>query len=126
MGRDEGVGAGGDLGCSAPNALPPGLDTATLDARLNELTGPVISSVGAHALLVYQRTAPDPDEAHDAIIESAVSRQREEVFRRWAIDVLTSIDVDVNGSYGRWGVLPETDPVPTVVPRYRIDEILDR
>ena len=124
--RDEGVGAGGDLGCSAPNALPPGLDIATLDAPLNEVTGPVISSVGAHALLVYQRSAPDPDEAHDAIIESAVSRQRADVFRRWAIEVLTSIEVDVNDSYGRWGVLPETDPVPTVVPRYRIDEILDR
>jgi hypothetical protein len=37
------------------------------------------------------------------------------MFRLWAVDVLQTIDVELDAAYGRWAVLPETDPVPTVV-----------
>jgi len=40
--------------------------------------------------------------------------------------VLNTIEVDVDEAYGRWGVLPETDPVPTVVPKYRFGDIINQ
>lgn len=122
--RDEGVGAGGDLGCSAPSALPAGLDVASLTSVVDEPTGPVASSIGVHVVEVYDRTEPDLEAEHGAVIDLAVEAQGPGLFRLWAVDVLRSIDVRVDESVGRWGILPETDPVPTVVPEYRFDDIL--
>jgi len=122
--RTDGVGAGGDLGCSAPSALPGGLDVATLTAPLNEPTGPVVADNGLYLLEVYQRSAPDLAEVRDEVAEFAVAQQGPELFRRWAVDVLQLIDVEVAAEFGTWGMLPETDPVPTVVPAYRQDNII--
>lgn len=120
------VGAGGDLGCSAPAALPQGLAQATLTAPVGEPTGPVVSAVGVHVLLVYDRTAAALADVRGDVLEHAVPRQGEEMFRLWAVKVLQAIEVDVNESYGRWGIIPETDPVPTVVPAYRFDAIIEK
>jgi len=122
--REEGVGAGGDLGCSAPNALPGGLDTATLTAPLNEPTGPVIADTGIYLLDVYERSAPELADVRDEVIEFGVEQQGPDLFRLWAIDVLQSIEVDVSNKFGTWAMLPETDPVPTVVPPYRKNDII--
>ena len=124
--RDDGVGAGGDLGCSAPNALPPGLAEATIEAPLREPTGPVASSVGIHLLVVDDRTVAELVDVRDDVIEAAVPVQGPELFRGWAVGVLNTIEVDVDEAYGRWGVLPETDPVPTVVPKYRFGDIINQ
>jgi parvulin-like peptidyl-prolyl isomerase len=124
VGREEGVGAGGDLGCSAPDALPGGLDTATLLAPLNEPTGPVIADTGMYLLEVYERTAPHLEDVRSDVIDFAVEQQGPDLFRTWAIGVLQTIDVEIAESYGAWGMLPETDPVPTVVPPYRTDDIV--
>ena len=43
---------------------------------------------------------------------------------RSAIDVLETIEVDLDEAYGTWGVLPETDGIPTVVPTYRVHLII--
>lgn len=123
--REEGVGAGGDLGCSAPNALPPGLDRATLDAPVGEATGPVASTVGLHLLVVYDRTVADVDEIRGEVLDHAVPRQGPVLFRSWAIDVLQTIEVVVDPAFGTWGVIPETEPSPTVVPPYRTGDIID-
>lgn len=120
------VGAGGDLGCSAPAALPQGLGQATLKAPLGEPTGPVVSAVGVHVLLVYDRTAAELADVRDDVLEHAVPLQGDEMFRLWAVNVLQAIEVEVNESYGRWGVIPETDPVPTVVPSYRFNAIIEK
>ncbi|MFT7475652.1 MAG: parvulin-like peptidyl-prolyl isomerase [Verrucomicrobiales bacterium] len=125
VGREDGVGAGGDLGCSAPSALPGGLDTATLLAPLNEPTGPVIADTGLYLLEVYERTAPDLANVRSDVIDLAVDAQGPDLFRQWAIEVLQTIDVEVAEAFGAWGILPETDPVPTVVPPYRMDAIID-
>jgi len=123
--REEGkVGAGGDLGCSAPAALPHGLDEASLGAPVGEAYGPVFSDVGLHLLWVYERTAPVLEDVHDDVHLHAVPLQGPDLFRDWAIDVLQTIEVDVDEAYGTWGVLPETDGVPTVVPTYRIHLII--
>lgn len=122
--REDGVGAGGDLGCSAPNALPVGLDAATLTAPLNEPTGPVVADTGLYLLEVYERTAPELADVRDEVIEFGVDQQGPDLFRLWAIDVLQTIDVEVASEFGTWGMLPETDPVPTVVPDYRSDDII--
>ncbi len=122
--REDGVGAGGDLGCSAPSALPAGLDDASLDAPLDQPTGPVTSSLGLHVIEVYERTEPDLESDHDRVIEAAVVDQGPELFRLWAVTVLQEVDVEVDEAFGRWGVLPETEPVPTVVPSYRFGDIV--
>lgn len=123
---DGGVGAGGDLGCSAPSALPAGLDRAALDVPLGQADGPVASTFGVHIVEVYQRDTPDLDERHDEVIDAAVVAQGPELFRVWAVAVLQDIEVEVDEAFGRWGVLPETDPVPTVVPPHRFDDIVSR
>ncbi len=125
VGRDEGSGAGGDLGCSAPNALPGGLDSAALQAPLAEPTGPVLADTGLYLIEVYERTAPDLADVRSEVIDFAVDHQGPELFRQWAVEVLQTIDVDVAEDFGAWGMLPETDPVPTVVPPYRTSEIID-
>jgi len=122
--REEGVGAGGDLGCSAPSALPAGLGQATLDAPLDVPTGPVVSSVGVHLIEVYGRLEPDPAVHHEEVLADAVGSQGPDLFRQWAVAVLQEVDVEIDESIGRWGVLPETDPVPTVVPPYRFADIV--
>ena len=122
--REDGVGAGGDLGCSAPNALPVGLDAATLTAPLNEPTGPVVADTGLYLLEVYERTAPELADVRDEVLEFAVDQQGPDLFRLWAVDVLQTIDVEVSSEFGTWGMLPETDPVPTVVPDYRSGDII--
>jgi len=123
--REDGSGSGGDLGCSAPNALPGGLDTASLEAPLNEPAGPVIADTGLYLLDVYDRTAPDLADVRPEVIDLAVEAQGPDLFRQWAVQVLQTIDVEVAGDYGQWGMLPETDPVPTVVPTYRLSDIIE-
>lgn len=122
--REEGVGAGGDLGCSPPSALPPGLAEATISAPLGEAIGPVVSSVGLHLLWVDDRTIDELDVVRDQVLEQAVPIQGPELFNAWAIGVLQDADVVVDAAYGTWGVLPETDPVPTVAPAYRSADII--
>lgn len=121
---DGGVGAGGDLGCSAPSALPTGLDVASLEAPVGEPFGPVTTEVGFHLVWVYERTSADLADVRVAVIDHAVPRQGPEMFRRWAVDVLRDIVVVVDEDYGTWGVVPETVDVPTVVPVHRVNQIV--
>ncbi len=108
-------GAGGDFGCSAPMALPTGLGQAALTAPIDEPVGPIASANGVHVLWVYGRTAAPLADVRPAVLEHAIPLQGEEMFRLWAVDVLQKIDVELDAAYGRWAMLPETDPVPTVV-----------
>lgn len=125
VGREDGSGAGGELGCSAPSALPVGLNTATLSAPLGEATGPVATDNGLYLIVVYDRTAPDLADVRDEVVDLGVEQQGRELFRQWAVEVLQTVDVEVADQYGVWGVLPETDPVPGVVARYRANDIIE-
>lgn len=122
---DGGTGAGGDLGCSTPGSLPAGLDTAAIEAAVGEITGPVVSAIGVHLVIVYDKTIPDLVDVRDAVVEAAVATQGVELFRLWAVTVLQDLEVTVDPSVGTWGVLPETDPVPTVVDPSLTEFILD-
>lgn len=122
--EDGGVGTGGDIGCSAPAALPAGMDAAVLVAPIGEAYGPVTSDAGVHLLWVVERDAPPLDEVRPAVIEHAVTRQGPGLFRVWAVEVLQTMDVEIADQYGVWGMLPETEPVPTVVPPTRVDQII--
>lgn len=120
------VGAGGDLGCSAPAALPLGLDRASLAAPLGELHGPVATRDGIRLLVVYERTVPELSEVRRDVLEHAVEIQGPELFRLWAVSVLESVEVEVDPAYGAWGALPETDGLPTVVPVDQVHRIVER
>lgn len=122
--EDGGVGTGGDIGCSAPAALPTGMDAAVLVAPIGEAYGPITSNIGVHLVWVVERDAPALDEVRPAVIEHAVTRQGPDLFRVWAVEVLQTMDVEIADQYGVWGMLPETDPVPTVVPPARVDQIV--
>lgn len=123
--EDGGTGAGGDLGCSTPGALPPGLGTGVLDLPLGEVSGPIVSSVGVHLVVVYARDLPELADVRDEVVEAAIATQGPEMFRLWAVGILQELDVTLDGAIGVWGVLPETDPVPTVVPPSRVRFIID-
>lgn len=123
--QDGGSGASGDLGCSAPSALPVGMDTAVLEAPIGEAYGPITSVLGAHLIWVVERDAPALADVRPAVVEDAVTTQGPNLFQTWAIEVLQNLEVEVADQYGTWGMLPETDPVPTVVPPSRISQIVD-
>ncbi len=114
--RDTGEsGAGGDFGCSAPAALPTGLVAASLDVPIGEPQGFLQSRNGVHVMVVYDRTVPPLNAVRTEVLEHAVDRQGPELFRLWALRVLTSVEVEVGSDYGQWGALPETKGLPTVI-----------
>lgn len=123
--RDEGSGAGGDFGCSAPDSLVTEFGSEVLDAPLNVPSGPVLSGPALYLFEVYDRTTPNLVDVREEVVEFAVGEQGPDLFRQWAIEVLQAVDVVVASEFGQWGMLPETDPVPTVVPKYRTDLIVD-
>ncbi len=118
------VGAGGDLGCSAPAALPLGLDRASLAAPLGEPHGPVATRNGIGLLVVYDRTVPPLSDVRRDVLEHAVEIQGPDLFRLWAVSVLESVEVEVDPAYGAWGALPETEGLPTVVPVDQVHRIV--
>ncbi len=118
------VGAGGDMGCSVPAALPLGLDTASLDVPLGEPHGPAVTRNGIHLLVVYDRTVPPLSDVRRDVLEHAVEIQGPELFRLWAVSVLESVEVEVDPAYGAWGALPETEGLPTVVPVGQVHRIV--
>lgn len=123
--REPGLsGAGGDFGCSTPGSLAVGLGAAAMSVPLGEPVAPVVSAVGVHVLWVSDRTIPQLEDAKSAVLEHAVPLQGQEMFRLWAVDLLQTIEVEVDQAYGRWAKLPETDPVPTVVPEYLYGAII--
>ena len=77
-------------------------------------------------MVVYSRTIPELVDVRPQVIEAAIATQGPEVFRLWAIDVLQTLDVTIDDSVGEWGVLPETEPVPTVVEPSRVQFIISR
>jgi len=122
--QDGGTGAGGDIGCSAPFALPVGMMDAALEAPVGEPFGPVFSTLGSHLIWVTSRAVPELETAKPDVLDHAVDKQGPELFRLWAVETLQAIKVTIAEEYGTWGILPETDPVPTVVPPSRIELIL--
>lgn len=122
--QDGGTGAGGDIGCSAPFALPVGMMDAALEAPVGEAFGPVFSTLGSHLIWVISRDVPELDSAKAEVLDHAVDKQGPDLFRLWAVEILQTMEVTIAEDYGTWGILPETDPVPTVVPPSRIELIL--
>lgn len=123
--REPGLsGAGGDFGCSTPGSLAEGLGLAAITAPLGEPVAPVVSAIGVHVLWVYDRTVAPLEDVRSAVLDHAVPLQGQNMFRLWAVDVLQTIEVEVDEAYGRWAMLPETDPVPTVVPEYLYGAII--
>ena len=109
--REEGVGAGGELGCSAPNALPEGLGVSNVERphRRSDRTDS------------KQRRAP-PGGRVPTVSRAVGSGNRcrsgtchplqgPDLFRQWAVRVLLDIDVDVNKRLRAWGVLARDRPV---------------
>jgi hypothetical protein len=109
-------GSGGDMGCAAPSSFGPGLDQATLEAPLNEPYGPVVSGIGVHLAVVYDRTAPELESVRDDVMELATTSQGPQLFNRWAVGVLDTAEVTIIEEFGTWGPREGTDGIPTVIP----------
>lgn len=111
---DGGSGAGGDLGCRSPASTP--FPEAAIEAPVDEYVGPVFTDVGTHLIRVYERDAPALEAVRDAVIEVGVETQAVGLFNAWAVQQLQAADVTIDEDFGTWGVLPETNGVPTVIP----------
>lgn len=120
VGGDEGAPrAGGELGCTSPAAHLPDFATAILEAPIGEPFGPVASGGHHQLVVVYDRAVPLLEDVRREAALAAATTQGPEVFRQWAVTVLQDATVTVDPDYGTWGVLPETEGVPTVIPTDR-------
>lgn len=117
--RPEGEsGAGGDMGCGAPQSFGLGLAEASVDEDIpvGEAFGPVISDRGLHVVVVYEREIPELESVRSAAVEAAIPEQSTQVFTRWGADVLRTADVTIDAAYGVWEAVDGTDGIPTVAP----------
>ncbi len=117
--RPEGEsGAGGDMGCSYPNAFGLGLAQAALDTAIpvGEAFGPVIGSRGLHVMVVYEREIANLADVRQAVIAAAEGVQGPDLFIQWGLEILRQADVSIHENYGTWEPAPGTNGVPTVVP----------
>jgi peptidyl-prolyl cis-trans isomerase C len=102
---DTGSGAqGGDIGCiSDPsNNLVGPYATASLEAEIGEVTGPIATDFGYHVLIVDSRETPSLDEVRTDLEASLGA----ELFDAWVIENLGTADIVVTERYGTWQTEP--------------------
>ena len=105
---DTGSGAaGGDLGCSTPDAYVGPFGDATLAAAIGEPYGPVESEFGFHVILVGSRSAIPEDEVSAFLVNEAVVAATDE----WFLAAIEAADVVVADGFGEW----TTEPTPRIV-----------
>lgn len=102
---DTGSGAaGGDIGCisdPSTNLVAP-YATASLEAEIGEVTGPIESQFGFHVLIVDSRETPSLDEVRTDLTASLGA----DLFDAWVFDNLGAADIVVTERYGTWQTEP--------------------
>ncbi len=102
---DPGSGAqGGDIGCIADpsNNLVGPYATASLEAEIGEVTGPIATDFGYHVLVVDSRETPSFDEVRTNLETSLGA----ELFDAWVFESLGAADIVVTERYGTWQTEP--------------------
>ena len=100
---------GGDLGCATASTYVEPFATATLDAPLNEVTGPVESEFGWHVILVTERTVPTRDEVIADPVGSIPTAELNALWQEWFNAKLQAATVELKPAYGTWsavGIVP--------------------
>lgn len=98
---------GGDLGCAAPTTYVDQFATATLEAPVGEVYGPVQTDYGYHVLFVDSREVPTFDEMKDNLIQQLKDKQASDLFTNWIMAKLDAASIDVNTKYGTWSGSPD-------------------
>ena len=102
---DTGSGAaGGDIGCiSDPSTnLVASYATASLEAEIGQVTGPIESEFGYHVLIVDSRETPSLDEVRTDLTASLGA----DLFDAWVFEALGTADIVVTERYGTWQTEP--------------------
>ncbi|MDR9450629.1 MAG: peptidylprolyl isomerase [Acidimicrobiia bacterium] len=102
---DTGSGAaGGDIGCiSDPSTnLVASYATASLEAEIGQVTGPIESQFGYHVLIVDSRETPSLDEVRTDLTASLGA----DLFDAWVFENLGTADIVVTERYGTWQTEP--------------------
>lgn len=101
---DTGSGAaGGDIGCiSDLSTLVAPYATASLEAEIGEVTGPIESQFGFHVLIVDSRETPSLDEVRTDLTASLGA----DLFDAWVFENLGTADIVVTERYGTWQTEP--------------------
>lgn len=95
-------GAGGDLGCLAPDAYVGPFQEAAERAPLGTVVGPVRTQFGYHLILVTEwKPLASPSPAQTQQLQQAATASLEEL--------LTRYDVRVASEYGSWGRIETGD-----------------
>jgi len=98
---------GGDLGCAAPTVYVPEFATATLEAPIGEVYGPVQTDYGYHVLIVDSREVPTFEDMKDDLIKQVKNQQASDLFTNWIKGKLDAATIDVNSKYGTWSGTPD-------------------
>ncbi len=108
----------GDLGCGPASEYVPEFATASLEAEIGEVVGPVESQFGQHVLIVDERETPTLEDLRGEITEQLTQAQASQAFTEWLLEALQEAEVEVAEEFGRWEVIdPATgQPNPRVVP----------
>ncbi len=115
LSTDRGSGEqGGDLGCGPPSQFVDPFAEATLDATVDEPSGPVETTFGFHIILVTERTFPADDElpTDEEIIESLKVPAVNQALTEWIGGHLTAASVSVEEKFGTW----QSEPAGVVPP----------
>ena len=76
--------------------------TASLEAEIGEVTGPIESQFGFHVLIVDSRETPSLDEVRTDLTASLGA----DLFDAWVFDNLGAADIVVTERYGTWQTEP--------------------
>lgn len=102
---DTGSGAeGGDIGCisdPSSNLVGP-YATASLEAEIGAVTGPILTDFGYHVLVVDSRETPSFEEVRTNLEASLGA----DLFDAWAFEKLEAADIVVTERYGTWQTEP--------------------
>ena len=98
---------GGDLGCAAPSSYVAEFATATLEAPIGEVYGPVQTDYGFHVLIVDSRDVPTFDDMKADLITQLKQQQASQLFNDWVMAKLDAAAIDVDPKYGTWTGSPD-------------------
>ncbi len=102
---------GGELGCGPAARFVEEFSTATIEALVGEVFGPVESEFGWHVIVVAERTQPSREEVASAPRDHLPVTLMQAEFTRWFNDKLDEVEITVLPEVGTWapegpGILP--------------------
>jgi parvulin-like peptidyl-prolyl isomerase len=103
---------GGDLGCRLANAYVTEFAVASVEAPLNEPTGPVQTQFGYHVILVTDITVAAEEDVRANPQEFMSPSEIDDLWSAWLTERLQDAEVELDPKYGQWtafGILPPSE-----------------